>query len=70
MEDKIKVGDMVETAVFVGSTRIPMGQGMVVAVHSGYYEVDHCYPYAAPWIYAEAAISVRKIVRGPGPAQG
>jgi len=35
MSEEYTVGDMVETAVFVGTKRIPMGRGMVVAVHRG-----------------------------------
>ena len=60
MSEEYNVGDMVETAVFVGTKRIPMGRGRVVAVHSGYCDVDHCYPYAAPWIYGETNSSLKK----------
>lgn len=59
--DDIKVGDMVETAVYVCNERRPTGRGLVVAVHSGYCEVDHCYPYGAPWIYAETTSHLRKL---------
>ena len=61
MCDKFEVGDIVETAIFVGGERRPMGTGRVVSVHSGYCNVDHCYPYAPPWIYAETNSSLRKI---------
>ncbi|MDO9527760.1 MAG: hypothetical protein Q7J27_01225 [Syntrophales bacterium] len=61
MSDEIKVGDMVETAVYVGTVRRPMGRGRVEAVHSGYCDVDHCYPYGAPWIYVETTNTLRKI---------
>jgi hypothetical protein len=63
MADEIRVGDMVETAVFVGTERRPTGRGIVIAVHSGYCDVDHCYPYGAPWIYAETTSWLRKITR-------
>ena len=61
MSDEIKVGDMVETAVYVGVERRPTGRGRVEAVHSGYCDVDHCYPYGAPWIYGETTSSLRKL---------
>jgi hypothetical protein len=57
----IKAGDMVETAVYVGHERRPTGSGLVVAVHSGYCDVDHCYPYAAPWVYGENTCTLRRI---------
>ena len=56
-----KIGDIVETSVYVGTERIPMGHGRIVAIHSGYCDVDHCYPYGRPWIYAETNTSLRKI---------
>lgn len=59
----IKVGDYVETSVFVGSERRPTGEGMVVAVHSGYCDIDHCFPYGTPWIYPERTDSLIKIRR-------
>lgn len=66
-EDEIRVGDMVETAVYVGMERRPTGSGKVVEVRSGYCMVDHCYSfagqYAAPWIYAEPTSHLRKITR-------
>lgn len=61
MNEEIKVGDIVETAVYVNRKRIAMGRGMVVSVHSGYCEVDHCYPYGNPWIYPEKTTSLIKI---------
>ena len=61
MNNEITIGDMVETAVYVGTERRSMGRGRVVAVHSGYCDVDHCYPYGAPWIYAETTNTLRKI---------
>jgi hypothetical protein len=61
MDDEIRVGDMVEIAVYVGTERRPAGKGRVVAVHSGYCDVDHCYPCAAPWVYAETTRDLRKI---------
>lgn len=45
---KPRVGDIVETAVFVGRERIPMGRGRIVAVQSGYCEVD--IGVGAPWV--------------------
>jgi len=59
----IQAGDMVETAVYVGCKRVPMGNGRVVAVRNGYCDVDHCYPYGAPWIYAETTNILKKIDR-------
>lgn len=61
MADGIQVGDIVETAVYVGWERRPTGRGRVVRVHSGYCDVDHCYPYGAPWIYGETTSSLRRI---------
>ena len=61
MDNEIRIGDMVETSVFVGQKRISMGRGRVVKVHSGYCDVDHCYPYGKPWVYAETTNSLRKI---------
>lgn len=61
MEEEIKVGDIVETSVYVGGTRIPTGKGRVVHVHSGYCDVDHCYPYGEPWIYGETTSHLRKL---------
>lgn len=61
MSEEIQVGDMVETAIYVGSERHPTGRGKVVAVHSGYCDVDHCCPCAAPWIYPETTASLRKL---------
>lgn len=61
MDDEIKVGDMVETAVYVCGDRRPMGQGRVVSVHSSYCDVDHCYPYGQPWIYGEVTSHLRKL---------
>lgn len=61
MDDKIKVGDIVETAVYVGGERIAMGKGRIVRVYSGYCDVDHCYNYGAPWIYGKTTSSLRKI---------
>ena len=58
---EFQIGDIVETVVFVCGERIPMGRGKVVAVHSGYCDVDHCWPYGAPWIYAETNVSLKKI---------
>ena len=65
MTQEIKIGDIVETAVYVGRERRPTGKGLVVAVHSGYCDVDHCYPYAAPWIYAERTDCLVKIGAKP-----
>lgn len=62
-DSTIRVGDMVETAVYVCGERRPTGSGRVERVHSGYCDVDHCYPYAAPWIYGENTSSLRKIRR-------
>lgn len=59
-DSEIHVGDMVETAVYVCQERRPTGIGRVVRVHSGYCDVDHCFPYAAPWIYAEITSHLRK----------
>ena len=59
--DKINIGDIVETSIYVGHERRVTGRGQVVAVHSGYCDVDHCYPYAAPWIYGETTVSLRKL---------
>ncbi len=61
MDDEIEVGDIVETSVYVAGERIPMGKGRVITIHSGYCDVDHCYPYGAPWIYAENTSSLRKL---------
>ena len=61
MDNEIRVGDTVETAVYVCGERRPMGCGLVVCVHSGYCDVDHCYPYGSPWIYGETTSSLRKI---------
>lgn len=61
MDDEIQVGDIVETAVYVCGERRAMGRGLVKAVHSGYCDVDHCYPYGRPWIYGETTSSLRKI---------
>jgi hypothetical protein len=61
MADVIRVGDMVETAIYVGKKRVPIGTGRVVAIHSGYCDVDHCYPHGNPWIYAETNGTMRKI---------
>ena len=61
MDNEIRVGDMVETAVYVCGERRPMGRGRVVRVHSGYCDVDHSYPYGAPWIYGETTSSLRKM---------
>ncbi len=60
----MKVGDIVETAVFVGKERRPTGRGRVLAIHSGYYDVDICYPYAEPWIvsFADGALMVIKVI--------
>lgn len=60
-EEEIGAGDMVETTVFVGEKRISVGSGRVERVYSGYCDVDHCYPYAVPWIYGETISSLRKI---------
>ena len=61
VDEEILVGDIVETAVYVGVERRPTGRGRVVRIHSGYCDVDHCYPYGAPWIYGETNSSLRKI---------
>lgn len=61
MDGEVRVGDMVETAVYMCGERRPMGRGYVVRVHYGYCGVDHCYPYGAPWIYGETTSSLRKI---------
>ena len=63
MDDKIRVGDMVQTAVYVGRERRPTGSGRVIRVHSGYCEVDRCYPFGAPWINYETISSLRKLER-------
>ena len=65
MSNEIKIGDTVETAVYVGTERRPMGRGRVEAVHLGYCDVDHCYPYGAPWIYAEATNTLKRIDQEP-----
>lgn len=57
----IKAGDMVQIFIFVGKKRVPMGRGKVIKVHSGYCEVDHCYPYGAPWIYGEPLDALEKV---------
>lgn len=56
---EINVGDMVETCVYIGCERVPMSKGRVVAVHSGYCDVDVCYPFGAPWIRMEKTSSLR-----------
>ena len=61
MNEEIRVGDMVEIAMYVCGERRPMGRGRVVRVRSGYCDVDHCYPYGAPWVYGETTSSLRKI---------
>jgi len=61
MDNEIRIGDMVETSIFVGQKRISMGRGRVIKVHSGYCDVDHCYPYGKSCVYAETTNSLRKI---------
>ena len=61
ISELITCGDIVETAVYVGCVRKPTGTGRVVAVHSGYCDVDHCYPHGMPWIYAEITSTLRRI---------
>ena len=54
------VGDIVETAVFVGRERRPVGSGRIVAVYSGYCDVDIGYPHSAPWIVAYSDGELRR----------
>ena len=60
-ERGINVGDTVETAVYVGDKRVPTGWGRVERVCSGYCDVDHCYPYAKPWVYAETTATLKLV---------
>ena len=45
-----QVGQVVGTGVWIGTEYRPMGKGRIEKVHSGYCDVDICYPHAAPWI--------------------
>jgi len=59
--DVIRVGDIVETAVYVGCNRVPTGIERVVRVNSGCCDVDHCHPNGNVWIYSEPTASLKKI---------
>jgi hypothetical protein len=59
----IKIGDLVETAVYVLNKRIPMSKGIVVAIHPGYCEVDIMSLHGgAPWIIQETTFNLRVIL--------
>lgn len=53
MSVEFKVGDQVRTYVWIGHDKRAMGSGTVVAVHSGYCDVNIAPPSAAPWIVGE-----------------
>lgn len=55
-----RVGDLVETAVFVGRQRRPTGKGRVTTVHSGYCDVDIC-PEGEPWIVPFSHPQLRRL---------
>jgi len=58
----IRVGDKVETCVYVCGERRPMNRGMVVRVHSGYCDVDIGSLHGcAPWVVGEVTSHLRKI---------
>ncbi len=58
----MNVGDKVETAVFVCGKRVPMWQGIIVRVHSGYCDVDIGSLHgAAPWIVSENTSHLLKL---------
>lgn len=58
----IKVGDMVETAVYRGNERVPMASGRVVRLFDGLAEVDIMSHHGgAPWITLHDESHLRKI---------
>jgi hypothetical protein len=58
------VGQMVETAVYVGRDRVPMSKGRIVAVHSGYCDVDVMSHHGgAPWIQSYPKFALRAVER-------
>ena len=61
---EVKVGDMVETCVFVLGERIPMAHGRVVAIHGGYCDVDVMSHHGGrPWIRQEMTHNLRIVER-------
>lgn len=49
--DLFRVGQFVQTLVFIGAKSQPMAKGKVVAVHSGFCEVDIMSLHGgAPWV--------------------
>lgn len=68
MSKEIRLGDMVQTAVFVGAERVPMATGRVVAIRNGSCDIDIMSHHGgAPWIVSKPTHSLEKVtevVRG------
>ena len=62
MSDSIKVGDMVETCVYVCHQRIPMDRGRVISINGGVAEVDVMSHHGgAPWVKLESVCTLMKV---------
>jgi len=58
--ERLKVGQTVETSVSVCGERRPMATGKIVAVHSGYCDVDIMSLHGGnPWIIYPTNTSLR-----------
>ena len=67
VNDKIKTGDKVRVFVSVGSSLVPMHNGIVTEIRDGYYMVDRMSLHGgAPWICAERFVMASQSLRKSG----
>jgi len=59
---KPRIGDMVQTGVFVLNEWVPMASGRIVDDHGGYFDVDVMSHHGgAPWVTQHTYAQVRPV---------